>query len=381
MTNNLPNVQAFRPIPKSSVDTPVSSSSGQEPSPVGYVDIHEFVLWEDIQLAFEGVLHVRHLARVVPFLKRLDFRTLEPRMIAEVPKVVLDALLETPPQETAPPLPQKASLEPETPTQESSFKVKVVAEIAGIPSSFSEGAMATMRCNPHGDNNDNNRPTELSSATTSSRRSPQAPQNLSSATAAMGNSKTIIDANHRDRNAQVALGDRFALGLEVDQDYAEAIDWYLRVDNAGDASAQNKVRDLYRLGHGVPQDCSVAMDWYRKAADQGDAAGPYHVGQMYDNALGVPGDYSTTMAWCLKASAKKYAPAQTSIGDLHANGQGVPEGNSRALEWYFKASSQEFLAAEFNIAGMFEEGRGVPKDESAALEWFNKAIRHGESDS
>ncbi|KAK3838862.1 MAG: hypothetical protein J3R72DRAFT_423219 [Linnemannia gamsii] len=30
MTNNLPNVQAFRPIPKSSVDTPVSSSSGQK---------------------------------------------------------------------------------------------------------------------------------------------------------------------------------------------------------------------------------------------------------------------------------------------------------------------------------------------------------------
>ncbi|KAG0354479.1 hypothetical protein BGX24_006900, partial [Mortierella sp. AD032] len=172
-----------------------------------------------------------------------------------------------------------ALMEPETPTQESSFKVEVVAEIAGIPSSFSEGAMATMRRDPHGDNNDNNRPTEFSSATTSSRRSPQAPQELSSATAAIGNSETLIDANYGYRNAQVALGDEFSLGLEVDQDYDEAIDWYLRVDNAGDASAQNKVRDLYRLGYGVPQDCSVVMDWYQKAADQDDVAGPYHVGQ------------------------------------------------------------------------------------------------------
>ncbi|KAG0249736.1 hypothetical protein BGZ95_007433, partial [Linnemannia exigua] len=396
MTNHLPNVQAVRPIPKSSVDTPISSSSVQEvgpgagtgqplsQAPVVYVDLHidpftrnEFVLWEDIQLAFEGALHVRHLARVVPFLKGPDFRPLEPRRIAAVPNVVLDvvindpviraealpgqlvppvaqqlttqdlvpppqkALLETPSQETAPPPPQKALLEPECPTQESSFKVEVETGTAGTPSSFSEGATVTTRRDPHGNDNDNNRPTELSSATTPSRRSPQAPQDLSLATVAMGNSQTVIDASHGDTSAQVALGDKFTLGLEGDRDYEEAMDWYLRAANAGDASAQNKIGDLYRLGHGVPQDCSVAMDWYRKAADQDDATGLYNVGQMYDYALGVPVDYST------------------------------------AMECYL---NQEFAEAEFRIGAMFEMGQGVPKDESAALEWFNRTIKHGEND-
>ncbi|KAK3817147.1 MAG: hypothetical protein JOS17DRAFT_778533 [Linnemannia elongata] len=42
-------------------------------------DTHkEFVLWEDILLAFKDAVHVRHGSRVVPFSKGADFRTYTP---------------------------------------------------------------------------------------------------------------------------------------------------------------------------------------------------------------------------------------------------------------------------------------------------------------
>jgi TPR repeat protein len=46
----------------------------------------------------------------------------------------------------------------------------------------------------------------------------------------------------------------------------------------GDASAQFKLGEMYDNGQGVPQDDKQAMHWYRKAADQGDAIAQINVG-------------------------------------------------------------------------------------------------------
>jgi TPR repeat protein len=45
---------------------------------------------------------------------------------------------------------------------------------------------------------------------------------------------------------------------------------------------------LYYYGRGVKRDYGEAMRWYRKAADQGDAFAQNNVGWLYANGLGVP---------------------------------------------------------------------------------------------
>src|SRR5258708_34225129 len=71
--------------------------------------------------------------------------------------------------------------------------------------------------------------------------------------------------------AQSDLGFRYFKGQGVPQDYAEAVRWYRKAAEKGDAKAQYGLGFMYREGQGVPQDYAEAVRWYRKAADQGDA--------------------------------------------------------------------------------------------------------------
>jgi uncharacterized protein len=45
----------------------------------------------------------------------------------------------------------------------------------------------------------------------------------------------------------------------------------------------------------VPQSYAEALTWYRKAADQGDADGQLSLGSMYRFGQGVPRDYAEAM--------------------------------------------------------------------------------------
>jgi TPR repeat protein len=47
----------------------------------------------------------------------------------------------------------------------------------------------------------------------------------------------------------------------------------------------------------VRKDYKEAVKWYRKAAEQGNAAGQYNLGLMYRIGRGVPKDYVAAYAW------------------------------------------------------------------------------------
>ena len=59
-------------------------------------------------------------------------------------------------------------------------------------------------------------------------------------------------------------------GKGVSQDYSEAVKWYRKSAEQGNAYAQNNLGWMYSKGYGVSQDYSEAVKWYRKAARQGN---------------------------------------------------------------------------------------------------------------
>ncbi|KAG0043248.1 hypothetical protein BGZ89_006526, partial [Linnemannia elongata] len=98
MQDALPQLQALRAVNKNS-----RALTPADPDDIIYVDCHQdpdtkkdFVLWEDILVAFHHAVHVRDHARVVPFLKGADYRTLEPRRIAAITDKVLDVIVDNP---------------------------------------------------------------------------------------------------------------------------------------------------------------------------------------------------------------------------------------------------------------------------------------------
>jgi uncharacterized protein len=75
-------------------------------------------------------------------------------------------------------------------------------------------------------------------------------------------------AEQRNAEAQTALGDMYAGGNGVPQDYVEAVKWFRRAAEQGFADAQDSLARMYVQGQGVPKDYVQAHMWFNLAASR-----------------------------------------------------------------------------------------------------------------
>lgn len=97
--------------------------------------------------------------------------------------------------------------------------------------------------------------------------------------------------------AQTRLGNMYANGSGVSQNYTEAVKWYRKAAEQGAAEAQRELGFMYSCGKGVAEDDAVAVKWYRKAAEQGHAVGQASLACMYVLGSGVTQDYALAYMW------------------------------------------------------------------------------------
>ena len=73
-----------------------------------------------------------------------------------------------------------------------------------------------------------------------------------------------------DAKENVRIGYNYYKGEGVTQDYAEALKWFRKSADQGDADAQLALGYMYFNGQGVSKNLAEAKNWYGKAAAQGD---------------------------------------------------------------------------------------------------------------
>ena len=105
---------------------------------------------------------------------------------------------------------------------------------------------------------------------------------------------------------------------------------------------------MYAAGHGVPKDNAEALKWYRKAVNQGDAQAQYHLGGMYLNGEGVPQNYAEAVHWFRKAADLGNVDAQYWLGYFYFQGRIVPENPTESAKWYRKALNRGWLTRNVN---------------------------------
>ncbi len=79
---------------------------------------------------------------------------------------------------------------------------------------------------------------------------------------------------------------------------------------------------MYNNGEGVPQDYAQAVYWYRKAADQGNADAQLNLGRMYDNGRGVPQD--AVIAYALYNISATTIPSDKLAAEIRENQSAQP---------------------------------------------------------
>ena len=184
-------------------------------------------------------------------------------------------------------------------------------------------------------------------------------------------------AERGDATGQVNLGYMYKNGLGVEKDFSEAVKWYRMAAEQGDADGQTKLGYMYRDGLGVEKDYSEALKWYRMASEQGDADGQVNLGYMYHVGLGVEKDYNEAMKWYRLSAEQGNVTGQVSLGYMFERGIGVEKNYSEAAKWYRLAAEQGEALAQYNLGVMHQNGYGVETDLTKAKYWLEKAAAQG----
>jgi hypothetical protein len=147
-------------------------------------------------------------------------------------------------------------------------------------------------------------------------------------------------AEQGDREAQANLGGFYFEGIGVGEDRDEAAKWFLKAAIQGQDEAQLMVGFLlHELGEFVQ-----AVDWYRRSADQGNATAQNNLGNQIVLGKGTRKNFVEAYKWACLAVA-----------------QGVEEARE-LLEYLEGKMTREAIAEGQRLAAEF-----VPKEESVGL--------------
>jgi len=125
---------------------------------------------------------------------------------------------------------------------------------------------------------------------------------------------------HAERAARQGYGPSFVLigsmyerGLGVPQDFAQAVQWYGRGEQAGSPAAMRAMGALYESGSGVAQDYAQARRRYESASERGDGEASRRLAQMLERGLGGHADLARARALYQRAVDQGFAEAQADL--------------------------------------------------------------------
>jgi hypothetical protein len=128
-----------------------------------------------------------------------------------------------------------------------------------------------------------------------------------------------------------------ALPTSAQQSIDAAVAGWRAAADEGFILAQHALGNAYFTGQGVPQNDAEALHWFRKAAEQGDANSQYTLGTLLHCGRGDAQSCQSDVeaaSWCKKAAEQGHAVAQKNLGFLFECGHGVTQSDDEAAYWY-----------------------------------------------
>lgn len=169
----------------------------------------------------------------------------------------------------------------------------------------------------------------------------------------------------------------YAKSLSNQGDEKPAFVKWLFLASNGYAKAQNAIGVCYLKGYGVEQNKAEAINWFELAASHDCVSSIFNLGTCYRSGYGVEKDEHKAFQLYKHASKLKSEEAYYQMSLCYLKGFGVEENDSKALIWLKKAANKRFPKALFKLAGFYETGFLVDKDERKAILLYQKAANKG----
>ena len=139
---------------------------------------------------------------------------------------------------------------------------------------------------------------------------------------------------------------------------------------------------MYNHGNGLKQDFGEAVRFFRKAADQGDAEAQCVLGILYEKGQGVKQDFGEAVRCFRKAADQGNAAGLNYLGGAYRKGEGVAQGDVEAARWLRMAADQGHEPAKdalLLVEDMLLEQRQAPITTAFHFENLSQRRRHRES--
>ena len=167
-------------------------------------------------------------------------------------------------------------------------------------------------------------------------------------------------------------GEKYYYGRGVRRDYSEAVKYYIKSANLGNADAEYSLGHMLTFGQGVRQDEEEALRWFSLAAAHGNVKAMERLIQLQPVSGSAPG--SSTANGTIGAVT---AAAFYEMGEKYYYGRGVRLDYAEAAKWYRKAAEQGNSDAQYSLGHMYLFGLGVRQNSRDAASWFLKAAAQG----
>lgn len=199
----------------------------------------------------------------------------------------------------------------------------------------------------------------------------------------------ILSAPHLAQ-AMTAFPDLTAAKLAVRSgDFAKAAENWAPLADFGYGEAQLELGNLYAQGKGVTQDYGRAFQLFSQATESGSPRAYMELGQLYENGTGAPQDPAKAEELYRKAVAGGYVRASAMLGRLYeknpslspAAGHMAPQVTYESEDYYMSQIKAGKLGYAEQLAHMYENGLGVAQNKQKALMLFMVAARAGSSNA
>ena len=142
-----------------------------------------------------------------------------------------------------------------------------------------------------------------------------------------------------NKEMQALLPKKSTFGQGVEKNEAEALKWYQKAAEAGNAYAQANMGVFCQTGGGgMAKDIAKAAEWFDKAAKQGNAHAQFYLARLYENGNGVEKNISKATELYGKAAQGGIPQAQVAYAMRLSNGDGIDMNIDEALKWAEKAA-------------------------------------------
>uniref|UniRef100_A0A7E4W8N3 HCP-like protein n=1 Tax=Panagrellus redivivus TaxID=6233 RepID=A0A7E4W8N3_PANRE len=160
---------------------------------------------------------------------------------------------------------------------------------------------------------------------------------------------------------------------------ANVFTYYKYLAENGDVQAILGLGNLYLTGSkGVPIDYNAALKYYSIAAESGNPMGMAVLGKMYyDGTDATPVDDELALTYFKKAADKGNSYGQVGLALMLLNGRGVRKDPIKAMRLFATAAEQSNAEGQFYLGYMHYRGFGSLRDHKSALRYFQVASQSG----